>query len=220
MKQAAFEMGATLRAWMISHKLPTLFGIIFGGLWGFLTAATVTYREWLVYDQQAGIVYRYSDFTTSPQITIAEAFLNEYHALLLQATLILLVLSGVAGWSTWQLTRIQPRGEEQPPLKMGTDWYIIGLAIGGLCTVALFRFLGLAIWFKGTALTFPIILNSAFGFLLPLYAGVALFLVWFRRLKSVRAPDWETHHPKRTRKKGGGESKGKLFRQKGGKHRK
>jgi hypothetical protein len=94
----------------------------------------------------------------------------------------------------------------------------MALAVGGLWAVYLFRYFGWDIWFKGTEVTFPVLLKYGLGFLLPLYSGVALFMVWFRRLKSVRAPDWETHYPKRTRKKTAGALRERLFRQKGGDH--
>lgn len=215
MEQATFRTKETLLIWWQSVRSPFLYGGAFGGLWGFLTAATMTYREVLVYDQKAGAVYLYSDPSTTPQAIAADLFFRDFNHTLLQALLILLVLSGVAGWSTWQLSRVRPRGEEQPPLNPGTDWYLIGLALSGLFAIILFRALGLAVWFKGDILSFPNIVKSAVGFLLPVYAGVALFLVWFRRLKSARAPDWETHYPK-PQKKVSGASKRRSARKKGG----
>ena len=219
MEQAIFRTKGTLQIWWQSVRSPFLYGDAFGGLWGLLTAATMTYREWLVYDQKASFVYLYSDPASIPQAIAADLFFKDYNHTLLQALLVLLVLSGVAGWSTWQLSRVRPRGEEQPPLNPGTDWYLIGLAISGLCAVILFRALGLAALFKGDVFSFPNILKSTIGFLLPIYAGVALFLVWFRRLKSVRAPDWETHYPK-PGKKASGVSKRRSERKKGGAHHK
>lgn len=215
MEQVTLRTRGTLRSWWQSIRSPFLYGGAFGGLWGFLTAAVMTYHESLVYDQKSGVVYLYSDPLSSPQTIAADLFFKDYTHTLLQALLMILILAGVAGWSTWQLSRVRPRGEEQPSLNPGTDWYLIGLAISGLCAVMLFRILELGSWFKGDILSIPNLLKSTIGFLLPVYAGGGLFLVWFRRLKSVRAPDWETHYPK-PEKKASGLFKRRSAHKKGG----
>lgn len=175
-----------------ANQKALLFGLGAGMLWGFLTAATITPPQWLIYDPAAGVIYTYLDGGMSPQVIEAALFLGEFKSNLVQVTLILLVLAGLAGWATWQLSRIQPRGAVQPALRPGVDWYLIGLALGGLGMVWLFQTAGLASWFKGANLTPARWVSVTFDILLPLYMGVALFLVWFRRLASVRAPDWET----------------------------
>lgn len=201
-------------SWWFTNRRPIICGLISGAVWGLLTAATVTPREWLVYDQSAGIVYKYDAAAIPPQAVTAESFFSEYNSTLIQATLMILILAGLAGWATWQLTRIRPRGEEQPPLRAGLDWYLIGLAIGGVIAVELFRTFGLAAWFKGLGPPPAVVITTLVGILLPLYMGLSLFLVWSVRLKSIRAPDWETHYPKPIKKSG--LSWFKFFRRKGG----
>src|SRR5260370_716060 len=56
---------------------------------------------------------------------------------------------------------------------------------------------GAAACFKGAWNTPAGLVSIALGLVLPLYTGVATFMVWVLRLPSVRAPDWETHYPKR-----------------------
>jgi hypothetical protein len=107
---------------------------------------------------------------------------------------------GLAGWTIWHLTHIRPRGEEQLPLWQGLDWYLVGLAVGGLIYVGLFRFLGLDVWFKGSLFTSARVVSIVLGILLPLYIGISLFLVWFLRLKSARAPGWNSPYSKPARK--------------------
>lgn len=203
-----------LVGWWRTNRRSLLCGLASGALWGFLTASTVTPHEWLVYDQTAGIVYKYQTATTPPQAVSAEVFLTEYNFTLIQATLMVLILVSLAGWATWQLTRVKPRSEEQPSLREGVDWYLIGLAMGGFIAVGLFRALGLAAWFKGPGLPPAVVLSALLGIILPLYMGLSLFLVWFLRLKTIRAPDWETHFPKPIKKSGA--SWFKFFRRKGG----
>jgi hypothetical protein len=183
-------------------------------VWGLLTAASVTPREWLVYDQPAGLIYKFQVGTSAPEIVAAQAWLADYSWLLIQVTLMLLVLSAVAGWASWQLTRVRPRGAKQPSLRAGTDWYLIALSTAGLAAVLAFREFGLAAWLKGPDLSPLSLTVAALGFVLPLYAGVALLLVWFLRLKSIRAPDWETHYPKPVKRPGSFWSR--LTRRKGG----
>ena len=179
-------------------------GTAAGLLWGWLTAATVTPREWLVWDQAAGVVYSYTGAAADPPAAQPEAeFFSEYTSVRVQATVLLLLVVGWAGWATWQHPRIRPRGQAQPPLWLGFDWYVIGLCLGGLVSVALFVALDLDRGFKGPGLTLAAWLSGALDVLLPLYMGPAVFLVWFRRLKSVRAPDWETHNPKPRRRQPG-----------------
>jgi len=129
----------------------------------------------------------------------AERFFSEIKPTLIQITLTFLVLIGPAGWATWQLARVRPRGKEQPALWPGLDWHVIGLAFGGLLSVGGFRVLGLDIWFKGAVFTPARVVIVVLQILLPLYMGISLFLVWFLRLKSVRAPNWDTHYPKPAR---------------------
>ena len=86
---------------------------------------------------------------------------------------------------------------------LASDWYVIGVCLGGLVSVALFVSLGLERWFKGPGLTPAAWLSATLDVLLPLYMGPAVFLAWFRRLKSIRAPDWETHYPKPRRRQPG-----------------
>lgn len=188
-----------LRQWH-TNKNALLFGLGAGGLWGFLTAAGATPPEWLVYDETAGLVYKYLDGGILSATVPATYFFAEFNSTLIQLTLTFLALIGPAGWATWQLTRIRPRGEDQPALQPGLDWHLVGLAMGGLIFVWLFRLLGLAVWFKGAPLTPARVASIILGILLPLYMGISLFLVWFLRLKSIRAPDWDTHYPKPARK--------------------
>lgn len=134
---------------------------------------------------------------TGPQTQLLSDFYQAFYTNLIQGTLVFLVLAGVAGWATWQLTSLRPRGEKQISLNVGLDWYLIALALGGLATVVAFRAVGGAAWFKGAWNTPAGLASVVLGFVLPLYAGPAAFLVWFLRLPSARAPDWETHYPKR-----------------------
>lgn len=181
------------------NKKALLYGLAFGILWGFLTAASATPPEWLLYDEVKGVVYKYLD--RSPTAVVeADIFFAEFNLTLIQVTLTYLALIAPAGWATWQLTRIRPRGSVQPPFWPELDWYLIGLAVGGLVAVGLFQKLGWAIWFKGTLFTPARIVSIALGILLPLYMGISLFLVWFLRLKSVRAPNWDTAYPKPIKK--------------------
>jgi hypothetical protein len=151
----------------------------------------------LVLDQSAGVVYLYSLNLPAPRTLPVAVFYQGFYSDLIQGTLIFLVLAGLAGWATWQLTQVRPRGAVQVKLRAGLDWYLIALALGGLGTVLAFWEVGGANWFKGAWNTPAGLLSVVLGFVLPSYAGVATFLVWFRRLPSVRAPDWETHYPKR-----------------------
>lgn len=178
-----------------SNKKALLYGLAFGLGWGFLTAASATPPEWLIYDEVNGVVYKY--LNRSPTAVVAaDIFFAEFNLTLIQVTLTYLALVALAGWATWQLSRIRPRGSEQPPLWPELDWYLIGLATGGLITVGLFQKLGWAVWFKGSLFPPARIASIALGILLPLYMGGALFLVWLLRLKSVRAPNWDTAYPK------------------------
>ncbi len=203
--------------WTVSKKA-LLYGLAAGVFWGFLTAVSATPPEWLVYDKDAGIIYKFLDGGVLVATIKAERFFADINPTLTQITLTFLALVGPAGWATWQLARIRPRDEEQPPLRHGLDWHLIGLAIGGLVSVVLYRALELDIWFKGAVFTPARVVAVALEILLPLYMGVSLFLVWFLRLESVRAPNWDTYYPKPARP-----SKSmfrKLFeRWKGGGHR-
>ena len=182
--------------WWAANRRALAYGTSAGILWGFLTAGAATPREWLVLDQTLGLVYLYSRDAALPRTMFLADFYQEFYSNLVQGTLIFLVLTGLAGWATWQFTRLRPRGEMQASLHEGLDWYLIALSLGGLATVLLIRALGAASWFKG-AWNSPIgLVNIGLGLVLPIYAGVATFLVWLLRLPSVRAPDWETRYPK------------------------
>ena len=204
----------TIQGWWRANRRSLLFGSLAGIVWGLLTAATVTPREWLVWDQAAGLVYKYKSGASAPEVVAAQSWFADYSWLLIQITLILLVLSALAGWASWQLSRVRPRSEDQPSLRAGSDWYLIALAATGLAAVLVFRGFDWAAWFKGPDLTSATLGVAALGLVLPLYAGGALFLVWFLRLKSIRAPDWETHYPKPVRRPGSFWSR--LTRRKGG----
>lgn len=202
-----------LQWWRINRKA-LICGLVAGAVWGFLTAGSATPREWLVYDMGQEIVYQYRN-GAPPTAIAAERFFAEYNVTLVQITLTFLALTGPAGWATWQLTRLRPRSEEQPALRAGVDWYVISWAMGGLFSVWLFRALGLAVWFKGSALTPAVAISIVVEILLPLYVGASLFLVWLLRLKSIRAPDWETHYP-RPVKRPPGAPRFSWLRRKGG----
>jgi hypothetical protein len=214
MKPPATGSLAIVQGWWRANWRSMLYGALAGMFWGLLTAATVTPREWLVYDQAAGVIYKFQSASSAPVMVAARDWLAEYNRLLIQATLILLVLSAVAGWASLQLSHVRPRGEQQPSLREGADWYLIALAAAGLAAVLAFREFGWAAWLKGPNVAPASLTVAALGFLLPLYAGAALFLVWFKRLNSVRAPDWETHYPKPVKRPGSFWSR--LTRRKGG----
>lgn len=203
--------------WWRSNQGALVGGFSAGLVWGFLLTGSVTPRDWLVYDPAQGIVYQ-SQAGEAPIAIPAEQFFMNYNATLVQLALILLVVSGLAGWATWQLTRLRPRGEAHLPLRLGSDAYVIALAIGGLIYVWLFRQLGWASWFYGSAPTPAKVASVILELTLPLYMGIALFLVWLLRLKSVRAPDWETHFPK-PEKKLSGTPRLRWWRTQGGKDR-
>jgi len=189
-----------LTMWTQLPGRPIFIGLVFGCLWGFLAAADATPAEWLVYDPAEGVVYEYISINAEPRMVPEQYFFSHFNDTLIKVTLTHLLLAAVSGWATWKLLQIRPRGDEQPALRKGSDWYLIGLAIGGYLSVLLFSKLGLAAWFKGDPLTPARAVTDFLGLILPLYIGLALFLVWFRRLKSVRAPDWETHYSKPTMK--------------------
>jgi hypothetical protein len=184
-------------AWWRFHRRPVLFGLATGLLWGGLTAATVAPHDWLVYDMAGGLVYGYSASGALVRALRAEVFFREYQAVLIQATLLLLIVVGLAGWATWQHTQVRPRGQAQPDLRAGSDWFVIALALGGLCAVWVFWRGHAAEWFKGSPAPFPAVAVALLSIVLPLYMGVGLFLVWFRRLPSSRPPDWETRFARR-----------------------
>lgn len=194
LSMASMQMNRLLDWWLHNHT-GILIGLGAGLLWGFLTASSVTPRNGLVYDVGLGVVYQFR-VDDAPIIFPADDFFADYTVALVQLTLILLVVCGLAGWATWQLTRLRARGEDQPALRQGLDWYVISLAMGGLAGVIAFRQLGLAAWFAGPGLRPIAVVSLLLEIVLPLYMGVALFLVWLLRLKSIRAPDWETHYPK------------------------
>jgi hypothetical protein len=183
-------------------------------VWGGLTAATVAPRQWLVYDQSNSMVYGYLAAGERVRALPAVTFFAEYNSVLVQATLLLLGLAGLAGWATWQLTRIRPRGEAQAPLRSGSDWYLIALALGGLAGVLAFQRLGLAAAMKGSPNSPLATAVAVVEVMLPLYMGIVLFLVWFRRLPAARPPDWETRYPRPARRPGA--RRWRWFARKGG----
>jgi len=183
--------------WWVANRLALAYGAAAGILWGFMAAGSATPREWLVLDQGAGLVYLYSRDLPMPRTMFLSDFNQVFYSNLIQGTLIFLVLATAAGWATWQLSRLRPRGQAQVALREGLDWYLIALALAGLRTVLAFRAVGAASWFKGAWNTPAWLVSIVVGLVLPLYTGVALFLVWFMRLPSVRPPDWETRYPKR-----------------------
>jgi hypothetical protein len=205
-----------LKEWWRTERRALAFGLAAGLVWGGLTAATVAPRAWLVWDQVRGAVYAYSAAGALVQAQPAEAFFREHNALALQVTLLLLPLAGLAGWATLQLTRVRPRGQPQPPLRAGSDWYLIALAVGGLAAVLVFQWLGLGAWFRGDPPTPLASLTAVVEIVLPLYMGVALFLTWLRRLPSLKPPDWETRYPRRTRRGAGGAGWRRWLPRKGG----
>jgi hypothetical protein len=182
--------------WWSTNRRSLAFGAAAGILWGFLAAAAATPREWVVLDEAAGQVYLYTLNQPVPRTMFLPDFYQVFYSNLIQGTLLFLVLAGLSGWATWQLSRLRPRGEQQVKLSHGLDWYLIALALGGLLTVLAFREVNGASWFKGAWNTPAGLVSVVLGFVVPLYAGIATFLVWLLRLPSVRAPDWETHYPK------------------------
>lgn len=174
----------------------SLYGLAAGAGWGLFTAVSATPPEWPVYDPNTGLIYKYLDGGLLTTTIEAGRFWADLQTGLVQITLILLALVGPAGWATWQLSRIRARGEVQPPLGAGLDWYLIGLALGGLLVVGLFRLLGLDLWVRGAILTPGRAVIAILEILLPVYMGASLFLVWFLRLKSIRPPNWETYYPR------------------------
>ena len=196
-------LGARLWRWWQSERRALGFGLAAGVLWGTLVTGTVTSRDWLVYDQATGLVQGYSDQGVLLRSLRVEEFYREHMNVSVQATLLLLGLAGLAGWATWQWTRVQPRGQPQPPLRKGTDWYVIALAVGGLLTVVMFQSTGAAALFKGDPPTAPVSLVAVIEVVLPLYMGAMLFTVWLRRLPSIKPPDWETRYARPARRSGG-----------------
>ena len=182
--------------WWLNNRRSLAYGAAVGILWGFLAAGAATPREWLVLDQGAGFVYLYSRDRPLPRIQLLADFYQVFYSNLVQGVLIFLVLAALAGWATWQLSRLRPRGQTQVSLNEGLDWYLIMLSLSGLGTVLAFQAVNAASWFKGAWNTPAGLVSIVLGFVLPLYAGVATFLVWFLRLPSPRAPDWETRYPK------------------------
>ena len=57
----------------------------------------MTPRAWVVYDQAGGLIHLFQAGRAAPVTVAARDWLAEYSSLLLQVTLILLVLSAVAG---------------------------------------------------------------------------------------------------------------------------
>ena len=187
-----FKQATTTRLQLQSR--PLFFGVLSGGLWGFLTAAGAAPRAWLTYDVGQGVVS--IERPGIPTFSISsDIFFETYTTNLVQVTLTFLVLCLGAGWVAWQLSRIRPRGQPQPPLRPGWDTLVLAYLMAGLLMVALFQELHLSEWVKGNPPTTTVIVTAIIAALLPLFDGIGLFLIWFLRLKSVRAPDWDTHYP-------------------------
>jgi hypothetical protein len=181
-------------SWLRHHSRQLFFGTLTGGLWGFLTAAGATPRAWLTHDVGQGMVL--IERGGIPPISVsADIFFQTYMTNLIQVTLTFLLLCLGAGWVAWQLSRIRPRGQPQPPLRTGWDTFVVAFLLGGLVTVILFQQFQLGEWVKGNPPTATVILTAVIAIVLPLLDGIGLFFIWFLRLKSVRAPDWETHYP-------------------------
>ncbi len=180
--------------WWRAHRAPVFFGSAAGLLWGFLTVATVAPRAWLVYDQHQGLVVAYALSGELLDVIPADVFFRNYYGILVQAVLLLLAVTGLAGWATWQHMHVRPRGEAQVPLREGTDWYVIALALGGLAVVVAFVKLGSVAWLQGGPTSPPALVAAVISIALPLYMGVSLFFLWFRRLASIKPPDWETRY--------------------------
>ncbi len=68
--------------------------------------------------------------------------------------------------------------------------------MSGLWAVLIFQYLNLGSWFKGAQPTPAVVVTGLAGFILPLFDGIGACLVWFLRLPSARAPDWDTRFPR------------------------
>lgn len=182
-----------LRSQMRSPKL--IWGGLAGGLWGLLAAGGATPRGRVVYDPSRQIVEIIRGDLPEPVTIPAATFVRVYISNLLQVALTFFVLCFIAGWVTWQHTRVQPRGLQQPPLRTGVALFTVVFLFAGLAMVLLFQAFHLAEWFRDLDAFSAIVVTGFIALLLPLYDGFGLFFLWLRRLESIRAPDWETHFP-------------------------
>jgi hypothetical protein len=183
------------QSWVHDHRRQLAFGLLSGALWGFLTAGGATPRAWLVYDTGQQVIRLFRPELAEPITISSDIFFETYTSNLIQVTLTFLLLCIIAGWVAWQLSRIRPRGQQQLPLRTGWDVFIIAFLLGGLVLVVLFQELNLGEWFKGRQPTSAVLVTALLGIILPLFDGIGGFLIWFLRLNSIRAPDWETHYP-------------------------
>ncbi len=182
-------------SWPSHFRSAAICGLIAGVLWGLLTGAGATPRGALYYDPATNIVTVQRPDVPDPVKISYDAFYQAYETNLIQVTLTYLVLCSIAGWVLWQLVRIRPRSEKQVPLHQGFDIYLIALLAGGLISVVVFRERDFGRWFRVSEVTTAIVITGLIGFILPLFDGIGAFMVWFLRLESVRAPNWETHIP-------------------------
>jgi hypothetical protein len=185
----------SLGGWFSGNRPPLVCGVLAGALWGFLTGSGATPRAWLTLDVGRHVVIIERPELRDAITVSADYFIQTYTDNLIQVTLTFLILCIVAGWVAWQLSRIRPRGQSQPRLGWGLDVYGVMFLISGLGAVLLFQELSLGNWFRGQQPTPAVVITGVIGFLLPLFDGIGAFLIWFLRLESVRAPDWDTRFP-------------------------
>lgn len=184
-----------LQNWLFSRRSQISWGFLFGLLWGFTTFGDSAPRAQVSIDQVSHLVTINRASVGSP-ITISEdVYSQTYASNLIQVAVAFFVLCLVGGWVAWQLSRIRPRGQPQP--RLGEGWFVFFVVywLSGAGAIGLFQALHLGDWFIGDPPTAAVIVTALFGFLLPLFDGFGAFFVWFLRLPSPRAPDWETHIP-------------------------
>jgi hypothetical protein len=185
----------TLKNLFLSRHKQILWGAGFGMLWGFLVGGGTTPRAVVTIDQVNHIVTIKRAALSSPVTVSLDVYSSTYLSNLLQVTIVYLLLCFAGGWVACQLSRIRPRGQQQP--RLGEAWYIFFVAfyLGGLAAFELFQMFHLGDWFIGDPPTVTVIATALISFILPLFAGLGAVFVWLLRLPSVRAPDWERHIP-------------------------
>lgn len=185
----------TLLSWLWSRRLAILWGGLFGILWGFLTGGGASPRALVTIDDVNHIVTIQRSALSSPITVSADVYSTTYASNLVQVAITFLLLCLAGGWVAWQLSRIRPRGQQQP--RLGEGWYvfIIAFCLSGLVAISLFQAYHIGDWFIGDPPTVSVIVTAVIGFILPLFAGFGVLLIWLLRLPSVRAPDWDTHIP-------------------------
>ncbi len=182
--------------WLKTNRSKLVVAILAGALWGFLAAGSSTPRVVLTQSIDPGDVLvtipQLNSSITVPSDTISQVYFTN----LVEVGLTFFVLCFVAGWVVWQFTKLRPRGQPQLPLSQGVPSFLLIFLWGGLCAVLVFKGLDLAVWFQiGIQPTLAVIITGIIGFLLPIFDGMGMILLWLLRLDSLRAPDWETHHP-------------------------